>query len=151
MQLFVQYQSYVVASDHADEEFGAWYEDWSFSVESVSMSYCNALGFAMGNEEFSVNFEADAGDTVYVLSMTYDSGDSFGNSSGLGEVLWVFKDQGIALAAYHQWRQALEQKVNKVRFEVDGPGKSEITLSNPCNGYFENCGQAHLQSFILKD
>lgn len=143
-ELFVQYTQHCISSHRDPEPFGDWREEYDFSVNGVSLTsrsrYCD--------ETITVGVEIKAGEPVFVLYMTYSSGDSFGRAYGKGEVLWVFKDPALAMKAKKQWENdAEEESKYSVEFEVDG-GQT-IKLSNPASGYFENVGHIDVSTFLV--
>lgn len=140
MKLYVQYENSVTDSYHSGEKYGEWWEEYNFYVSGVSVSQRRGCF-----ESFEVPFELETGQPVYVLSMIYSSGDSFGNSTGNGEVIWVFKDKEIANDA----KKALEGADDKYQIKFIAEGGNEITMSNPGWGYFENTTDISLECFML--
>jgi len=134
----------------ASKQFGSWHENNDTEVSGVYLAdECDAYG-----DNIVVPCDVQNGDTVYVLFMIYSSGDSFGNSSGNGEVMWVFKDLTLA-------KQALEQvkKANEFDYSVrstppdnldfkleDG---STVTVGNPPHDYFQNMTDVYLKSMSV--
>lgn len=147
MKLFVQYQQTTVDSYHSGEEYGEWSADYDFKVQSVSTASLESKyrRYDYREERFEVDFEATSGDTIWVLSMTYSSGDSFGSSTGNGEVLWVFKSRKHAEQAADNFNE------NKDTYQIDikTDGGADIKLSNPAAGYFENLGSMYVEPFTL--
>lgn len=152
MEVFVHYDSRCIHSERAEEQFGSWSEENQFTLEDVSTKRSNRYC----NDQFDVEFDAKPGDTVHVLYMIYGSGDSFGNSSGHGEILWVFKDRLLAEEALKRWQYACDlhgdwrhdNKQQSCTFHVDG-GRW-IKLSNPVYGYFERLTTLELRAMILQ-
>lgn len=126
-QLFVQYSRHVLNDHRENVEYGSWGRDEDFTVTGVSLSdspYNQLI------ESVTVDVDIAYADVVHVLWMTYSSGDSFGTARGIGEILWVFKDEEIAWEAYRKWESDNDQQ--SVEFQVDG-GKT-IKLNNPAWG-----------------
>ena len=139
MELFVETELTCTDSHHDTEDrFGDWYAYYDFEVLLVSLK-------GEKIDSIAVDFEAKVGDEVYVLWMIYSSGDSFGRSSGDGEVIWVFKDYKIAMEAYKKWYKAEEYSIS---FVVDGG--HTMTTSNPSSGYFEHQDSLHLVKYIVE-
>lgn len=143
-EVYVQYTETLISSSHSGEQYGDWSQDWDFVVESVSLTKKPDIE----NEVFGIEADIKVGDTVFVLHMRYDTGDTFGRAIGCGEVLWVFKDRDLAVKAKNLW----EEKNNhynhseySISFEADG-GRM-VTQSNPAAGYFENFGWVSLDPF----
>lgn len=146
MELFVQYTQVCVENEPAKEEYGDWYAAYDFTVKSVSTgSFNGKYRDSVSEEQFEVDFEVNPGDTLWVLSMTYSSGDSFGRSDGNGEVLWVFKDRKLAETAGDALYD--HQDDWEIEFEVESGKK--IKMSNPAAGYFENIGTLRVEPFVL--
>lgn len=140
MKLFVQYDEICLDSYHSGEEYGDWSADYSFGVNGVTTTRSS-----WSDEEFEVDFEAVAGDTIYVLSMIYSTGDSFGHATGHGEVLWAFKSKDVADAA----AKAVEGNADGYTIEIISDGGKTVKLSNPGSGYFETVSSIYVESFIL--
>lgn len=146
MKLFVQYESICTDYYRSDEPYGDWSESFDFSVKGVSISSRGRWGgLAHDEDKIGVSFEAEAGDKLYVLWITYGQGDSFGHGSGYGEILWVFKDIAVAQRAKEAWDNANDEY--NVTFK-DEAGV-DIELSNPGSGYFESLQSVNLDEFEL--
>lgn len=147
MKIFVQYSQVCTHSEREPEEYGAWSADYDFKVTGVSTDSVNSGKYSRYSteEEFEVDFDATSGETIWVLSMIYTSGDSFGGSSGNGEVIWVFKTKEAADKA----AQAIEDNADEweINFKLES-GKS-VKLSNPAAGYFENISALYVEPFVL--
>jgi hypothetical protein len=149
MELYVQYSQICTNDYHSGEQYGDWSTSYDFAVHGVTHGDRSRWeGLAHQQELFNVQFDINIGDTVYVLWMTYSSGDSFGNADGMGEILWVFKDQAIATIAKNMWEQgATKDGAHSIRFGIDDG--SLVELSNPACGYFEDCGSVELTPFVI--
>lgn len=143
MNIYISYITTDLAGADATEEYGDWWRESEFSVQGATLNEPENYRCEM----FEVAFDVVVGDTVHVLSMIYSSGDSFGTETGLGEILWVFKDQTLAEDAKLYWEANDEFVERAVSFQVDG-GKT-VTMSNPAYGYFENCSSVDLHTFII--
>ena len=145
MDLFVQYNEHCTDSYHSGEQYGEWRQSYDFSVEGVSLTSRDRYD----EEKLGCLVDVKAGEPVFVLYMTYDTGDSFGHATGKGEVIWVFKDAGLAMAAKAKW-EAENQKRDpefSIEFEVDG--NIDVRQSNPAAGYFENIGHVSVETFLV--
>ena len=146
MELFVQYETRCVHSYREEREYGDWEEDYDFEVKSVSAtSRGQWSGLAHTEERFNVAFDAEVGDTVYVLYMIYSSGDSFGRGTGYNEIIWVFNDGGVAQRALAEVRTKEEQYSLEFRDEVS----NTIEFSNPGSGYFEYVQGVYLEAYKI--
>lgn len=143
--LFVQYSSICIHSYRSPEQYGDWSASYDFRVTGVSLTSSDTYM----EEKLGCLVDVAPGDPVFVLSMTYSSGDSFGNSDGNGEILWVFKDSKLALQAKQLWQKENEKDNPEysIEFEVDGGKK--VKLSNPAAGYFENLGHVSIDTFLV--
>jgi hypothetical protein len=150
MELFVQYDQICTEDYHSGEQYGDWHTEYDFTVKGVTISDRSKWsGLGHSQEAFNVPFEAEIGDLVFVLAMTYSSGDSFGNASGMGEIIWVFKDKYAAEAAYKIWNESVTKDGAYSIVFKDDNGK-DVTMSNPAYGYFEDCGSLDLHPFLLQ-
>lgn len=152
MQLYVEYESFCVDFEEAEEQYGSWSESWQFSLGNV---YASARS-ARDVEVFSPKFEFQPGDQVHVLWMTFGDGDSFGHASGKGEVVWVFKDENLAKEALLRVRHACRFGPGVPRgngplynFSFRVEDGSFVQMSNPAGGYFNNCEQIELTTKIV--
>jgi hypothetical protein len=153
MKIYVHYRSICTHSEREEKEFGSWSEDIDFSIAGVSTRESRQYS----NEQFDVDFDAVPGDTVFVLYMTYSTGDSFGSSSGNGEIIWVFSDRLVAQEALLRWQHACDvhntdwhsdNKQQFCSFRVDG-GRY-IKLNNVVFGYFERLSSLELVPMTLE-
>lgn len=144
MKLFVEYENRLIDSERSDEPYSSWSEEHDFRVTGV-----RTASRKREYEEFEVAFDVEHGTPLFVVWITYTSGDSFGYSTGNGEIIWVFKDSNAALVAMNLWDAA--SKKHEVAFSVtfdDGEG-NKVELSNPVSGYFEDYGSCDIETFLL--
>lgn len=127
-EVYVTTDSIMTGSYHSGEEFGEWSESSSFYVNTASLTKPDE-----SFEKVEIGVDVEVGDIVYALYMTYSSGDSFGSSSGNGEVVWVFKDQTLAYRAV----RAIEKDQDKQALTFETDIGTMVRLSNPAYGYFE--------------
>ena len=145
MDLFVQYREVCTDNYHSGEQYGDWRQTYDFSVDGVSLTSHGGWH----EDKLGTLVDVKAGDPVFVLYMTYDTGDTFGTAKGKGEVIWVFKDAVLAMKAKQQWKEENDKHDPEfsIRFEVDGG--EFITQSNPAAGYFENVGYIDVSTFLV--
>jgi hypothetical protein len=143
MKLHVKYEENVVKSHRQPVEFGDWSQTCDFQVTGA---YLNAEP-RYTIDEFEVNFEAKAGETLYVLYVNYSTGDSFGTARGKGSLLHVFLDPAVAYAAKKAVQEQEPEKPSHFEF-IDEAGKT-IKVSNPASSYFENISGIHIQDVQL--
>lgn len=145
MELFVQYQEDCTHSEREPVEYGSWSEEWDFRVLSVSMTSRGRWD----EEKFEVGFDIKAGEPVFVLYMTYSTGDTFGHANGRGEVLWVFKDADTAREALRLWKEENDKRDPEFSVKFEDDVGRVVQLSNPAAGYFENVGEIDLVTFLV--
>ena len=145
MELFVQYSEHCTHSEREPVEYGSWSESYDFRVTGVSLTSKNRYD----EERLGCLVEVKAGEPVFVLYMTYSTGDTFGRADGKGEVIWVFKDAALAMQAKALWEKENEKRDPEfsIEFEVDGGEK--VKQSNPAAGYFENVGYVDVSTFLV--
>ncbi len=147
MKLYVNYHERCLEDYWDGEEYGDWHREWEYDVRSVGLStLAGWQGLGYDVEEFETDLDIQAGDTVYVLWMTYCTGDTFGHESGRGEILWVFRDHAAALAAREIWEENACNAYS-VKFLTD-TGKP-VQVSSPAAGYFEDLGFLQLSEFVV--
>ncbi len=147
MKLYVNYHEQCLEDYWDGEEYGDWHREWEYDVKSVGLSsLADWAGVGYDVEEFTTDFDVDPGDRVYVLWMTYRTGDTFGHETGSGEILWVFKDRTAAEAAREIW-EANARDAYSVEFLTD-TGKT-VQVSSPASGYFEDLGVLELTEFVV--
>jgi hypothetical protein len=144
-ELFVQYNKECIDSYRSEEMYGDWREEYDFNVTGVSLTSRDRWG----EDKLGCLVDVKAGEPVFVLYITYDTGDSFGRARGVGEIIWVFKDAALAMKAKAKYEEE-NSKSNPeftITFEVDG-GET-LSQSNPAAGYFENFGYATVETFLV--
>ena len=144
-ELFVQYNKECIDSYRSEEMYGDWREEYDFNVTGVSLTSRDRWG----EDKLGCLVDVKAGEPVFVLYITYDTGDSFGRARGVGEIIWVFKDATLAMKAKAKYEEE-NSKSNPeftITFEVDG-GET-LSQSNPAAGYFENFGYASVETFLV--
>lgn len=138
--LYVQYECLTVSNYHDGEQYGDWSAEYDFTVKGVSLTTSHQYS----EERFALPL-IKAGDVVFVLYMTYSSGNSFGRSSGNGEVLWVFKDSVLGMKA----KQKFEKDEDQFQIEIETDDGNTFKMSNPAAGYFENMSNIELTAFLV--
>lgn len=148
MKIYIQHKKYCTHSKQSREQYGSWSASYDSSVTGASLTFIDH-----DDEEFEVSFECVAGTPVFILSMTYGTGDSFGSSSGNQEIIWVFNSADTALVAKKTWEQACDKHDDSLsyedRYSVEffDENHNKIKLSNPAAGYFENMEDITLSTF----
>lgn len=145
MELYVQYREICTESYHSGEQYGDWRQSYDFGVEGVSLTSRGRYD----EEKLGCLVDVKAGDVVYVLYMTYDTGDTFGRATGKGEVIWVFKDVQLAMKAKQRWIEENDKNDPEFSIEFEVDGGETLTQSNPAAGYFENVGYISVDTFLV--
>ena len=119
------------------------HNDYNYHNASIAKegSYCDVSLFP-GEDTVA------AGDTVHVVYVSYSSGDSFGNESGLNEYIWAFSDIDRAkrLCDAIIENAAITDDDNKFEpIEFDGV---PISVSD-WKGYFEEFDNAEIVSLNI--
>ena len=145
MDLFVQYNEHCTDSYHSGEQWGEWRESYDFSVTGVSLTSRDRWN----EETLGCLVDVKAGEPVFVLYMTYSTGDTFGRAEGKGEVIWVFKDAALAMKAKEIWNKENDKRDPEFSIEFEVDGGTKVTQSNPAAGYFENLGHVGVETFLV--
>ena len=145
MELYIQYDERCTHSEREPVEYGSWREEYDFRVTGVSLTSRERWG----EEKFEIGCDVKAGDPVFVLYMTYSTGDSFGRAEGRGEVLWAFKDAKTATEAMKRWKEENDKRDPEFSVKFEDDVGRVIQLSNPAAGYFENMGYLELVTFLV--
>lgn len=120
-------------SHYSNEEYGDWYCHNDYSYEYAKISSCSGdVGLFPGEKE------PEIGNYIYLVIVSYSSGDSFGHSSGNHIMLWAFTDEKKA--------DELSELIildNETSSEFDHEFKPlvfyDVPIStNDWKGYFEN-------------
>lgn len=104
-------------------------------VEDIKQKHTGMEYICYNSEVFSVPAETKVGDDLYVVSVHYNSGDSFGRSTGNGEAVFATTKPADARLV----EQAFNKDDNGRRFSFDvvlANGES-VMINNPAAGYFE--------------
>lgn len=126
---------------HSGERYGDWSESYDFSI----------TGAKVVDENYETRYEEDgfripAGCTqVYILYMTYSTGDTFGSASGKGEVLYAFGSREVAQAAL----DAVNENKNDFSIEFKDDFGREVKVYNPGAGYFEHIYNIDLEVKLI--
>lgn len=143
MKLYVYYTAGCNDSYHDGEQYGEWSEDNYFSVDGVCLA--DPKGSC---DEINVCFEKkDIGDCIYVLVVHYGSGDSFGYSTGNGEIIWAFADSATAHNALAACNKA---KSDVMRFDIQDENGNDIPVWNHDYDYFGGVEGYELKALVLE-
>lgn len=151
MQLYVQQQSICTIDKAASRPYGPWRQEWEFSVRGVSLTRQTD-----DDEVFYIGVDVSVGDTLSVLCLEYTDGDGLGEASGLGAVLWVFRDPLLAREAWMRWSFACGfhdhgfdvTKLPVISFFTDS---HELrTRSNPAAGHHASPTLLTIQPLVVQ-
>lgn len=138
----VEYNSLCLGSYQSKKAYGEWWANYSFSVDSVSVS--DEKRYECGGEKF--NLDVERGDNVYVVYITYSDGDSLGRSTGKGEVVWVYKERQKA----EECAERIERFKGSYSINLEiGDGQS-VSWSNPCRDYFSQLEDVVVKEMIVE-
>jgi len=141
MRVVVKYEESCISSFQDDGEWAPWSAEYSFSVESVEV-VDEDYNTSYNEEGFLV---ADTDTNVFVLSMRYGSGDSFGHASGHGAILGCWSNYDKAKAAFEK----VEKQIAEYTIEVQDDFDRWIKILNPGTDYFGGCESVDLDSFSV--
>lgn len=137
-KLYVSVSEKVTRYSRSDDDYGDWREDKDFSVTGVFLS-------EISTEVVSIISEVKDGDIVHVLYIRYSTGDSFGQSTGNGEVMYIFSDINAAFEA----KDALSRQEQEFSVKFLDDERNVISMSNPAAGYFESLDDVIIESFVV--
>jgi len=141
--VFVEASSTVLSHKRAKKQFGSWSSEREFGVVGVTLN----KDAYFSPHLFEVPYEVNVGDKIFVLSMTYSSGDSFGTSRGNGDIIAIFKDQNLATEAAQEIRK--DEDARDFEFTMEDGTKQKF--HNSAYGYFEHITTVSVQGFIVSD
>lgn len=135
---------------HDGQRYGSWESSHSYRIDRVCLQNEQSdEHFGFGEYfDIAIPVELQRGDPVYVLVMRYSSGDSFGHSTGNGEVLWAFADARVAFKAKDTFLKDENRDSYSVNITLEDG--SEIPVGNPAYGYFENIENIEVHTLTLQ-
>jgi hypothetical protein len=133
---------------HSDDQYDySWREDNDYSYGTARIIKDGRYGTV---DLFPGEAEVQAGDEIYVVHVSYDSGDSFGNSSNNRTHLWAFSDKARAE------RLCLAIDVDATAdpdYDFDNKPLTFDDVPICCNewkGYFENFQAASVETIFIR-
>jgi len=142
--LYVQFNSCEISHYRDEKEYCEWRSEYDFCVKGVSITHKKEYD----EEKYSLP-DIKIGDVVFVLYMIYSSGDSFGSSTGNGEILWVFKDAELGEKAKAKFEAENDSCDPKFSIEIETDEGTTFKMSNPAAGYFKNMAAVRLDTFLV--
>lgn len=118
----------------------------NYTLDSVNLEDGKSE-YTFDSKEVTVDFKVENGDTVYVLLVTYEDGDTFGRSYGNIHIVGVYVTEKEAIKVrddidydeQHLDRNALFSKKTKRRFKGDPSWR----------GYFERFTSAEIFEMVV--
>ena len=149
--LNVNYSSYSYVTNAGDP-------DDSFSRDSTaSDSNPTSVSLCVDKEStLAVPFEGEKNDDVYLLWITYTTGDSFGSDSGNFLPIAVFKTMEKAEAAksiikLHDFLESSNALTNEFSVFINDELGFENCISATWAGYFESLDSIEITKFSLQE
>lgn len=136
------YSNLCLDSYQSEKYYGEWWADYSFSVDSVSIS--DEKRYEGDSEKF--NLDVEVGDIVYVVYITYSDGDSFGRSTGKGEVVWMYKEKRKA----EDCAESVEKFKGRYSINIETEDGQVVSWSNPCSDYFSQLEDVVVKEMIVE-
>ena len=139
MKVCVEYTSQCVFSEREDAPYGAWSERLE--------SYINAVYVIDDSYKHSYRGEVflvpDGTEKVYVVSMEYSTGDSFGRSEGELAIIHCTANEDAA----HRLAKKITKNSNEFTINFEDDFGREIQIGNPGAGYFESIDCVSVDAF----
>ena len=144
MRIKIESNEYCTDSYHSGEEWGDWWSEHEFTLDGARVATDKAVC-----DVYDLNVKV--GDKVYVVVIRYGSGDSFGRSSGNGEIVHVFSDRVFAEACVEAVKTCDDNNCTcKFMVEV-GDDLKEIEWYNPSIGYFESFENLDIFELVVEE
>lgn len=141
LRVAVQYTERCTHDYHDGENYGRWERSYDYTIDRV-----RAVPESK-TESYNEEIYAVPADTkqVYVVYMIYSTGDSFGNSDGEGQIMWVFADRDKAW----KLRDQIENSVDEYSIVFKDDFDRDVTVRNPAAGYFESMLSINVEAFVV--
>ncbi len=137
-KLYVTYNSESISCTNDAQE---WHIEFQFTVTNVSIDKPEDY-----HESITVDFNPTVGDKVYILVMIFQTGDSYGYSTGNGEIIWAFNNIETATSA----QLAILANIESQTLNFKTENCTMVKMSNPAFGYFEECTNLNIQEFMVQ-
>lgn len=121
------------------ERYGPWEQRSEYIIAGILAADENNL-----LSEITVDFPVIKGDNVYVLHITYSEGDSFGNSFGNGDIVWIFTDLATVERVKEEYKVA-----KKPLFVFHTESGKEVSYYRPDYGYFSVLERIEITPFVV--
>jgi hypothetical protein len=136
------------SESYSDDQYDySWWEDHDYSYNGARISKGDKYGDVA---LFPGDAEVEAGDEIYVVHVSYDSGDSFGRSSNNRMHLWAFSDKARAERLCH----TIEADATaSPHYDFDNKPLTFDDVPISCNdwkGYFETFRGATVETLVIR-
>ena len=140
MKIHVKYKQSLIRDRKAPFDWSAKY---NFVVEAVSLKRP-----LVEYETINISGPVKNGDTVWVMHIVKSEGDSCGSSTGMGEVVWVFKNRESAKSA----AAGINSNKTAPSFVFADDDGEVIRLSNPATcEYFDHITDVVLTPIVVSE
>lgn len=131
-EIYITVESYIVRQERAEEEYGDWYTEESNSIKRITKAKPTTWDFYardVSNKIFNAK-------KIYIVAVTYSSGDTFGRCEGKLDIYKIFSKKKEA--------EALADRINKEEKNFDvGPTDPYPEWI----GYFESISHVEVLEF----
>jgi hypothetical protein len=147
MQLFAKLTNKCDYVNRSNEEYGSWFEGWSFSVDDVWSK--TKHGVDVDPYDLAVSI----GDKVWSLVIRFSDGDSFGQANNKGELVWLFSTEESAKRAQDEYQACIDNKdlSAKITIELAGGVFQTITVDNLATGGSSSLEYFDIDEHIVKE
>lgn len=133
-ELYFELFTHCERSERSDEEYGSWQTSYSTHFKNVSRDkdLLNKWSF----EARKVSDDVYNASLIYIIWVEYSDGDTFGYSTGNGQLAYVTTDPEEAIK--------IEEKILKGELDwIDSP--NSICSYPYWNGYFNGIERVHVE------
>ena len=128
--LYVDISKEILSNYHSGERFGDWETHYDCSISGVTLKGEN---LSIYRDKIEVDFEPTLGQQILIVSVTYSSGDTFGNSYG-----------NLAIAGIYDSSEKAEEARRQVKNQ-----EAPFDGCKEWNGYFERMGAVSITQFTI--
>ena len=145
MKVFVDIKSHCIESHQSPEDYGDWGATYYSRVTGVYSD--KVLTRSHGVEEFDC--DCKVGDVVYVVSVIYETGDSFGYSTGNITITGVFNNikDANTVKSYIEEQNKEEKYSYSKEVYLDSVGNYKFF--SPWTGFFETLEYVNVDAFVV--
>ncbi len=135
--LYIEKNEVCTKDYHSGEQWGEWERSYDISLVRCTRDKSEIVN-DHSYETFNVSAETYAAKKVFIVTVTYESGDTFGRSYGNNQIAFVTHDEALALDVKNAI-EAEDGSWDKYQGNEDGCGYASW------DGYFErlNCAEVY--------